>query len=138
MANSFKKAYGFDAGFSNTTPVAPIVKHYQVTIDTAAALTLETGLDGYYVPVGGAVMVGNLTGTTPTAKLTLGATDLQTAANPTASGIFNTAAGLILPGEATNNKLIITAGGTTPAGTVNVSITLFPLATKTKVAGVGV
>lgn len=137
MANSFKRAYGYSAMLSAGTPCAPIVKHYTVTIDTAAALDLEANIAGYFIPAGGVAITGDLTGTSPTVKLTAGATDLMTAADPGTGILFSTTSGGVLPTEATTKKLILTAGGTTPAGTLQVAVTLIPIAAATYTAGVG-
>lgn len=138
MANSFKKGYGFATSAPGTT-TAPLVKHYVVTVDTAAALDLETGLDGYFIPAGGAAITGDMTGTSPTCKLTYGATDLMTAADPGTGVLFSTtSAGVISGTAAASSKLILTAGGTSPAGTLKVAVTFVPLCVNAYTAGVGV
>lgn len=139
MANSFKRAYGISASFAKSTPCTPLVRHYRVTVDTAAALDLESGMDGYFVPVGGAAIVGDMGGTSPTAKLTYGATDLMTAADPGTGILFSSTAGGVLPGTAAASaKLILTAGGTSPTGTLDIAITFFPLSVGAPSTGVGV
>jgi hypothetical protein len=138
MANSFKKAYGFGAAFSKDTPCAPIVKSYTVAIDTAAAIDLEAGLDGYFIPAGGCVVTGDMGGTTPTIKITYGATDLMTAADPGATVLMSTVAAGVLPGTASASaKIIATAGGTSPTGALTVTVLLVPMATAAYAAGTG-
>ena len=137
MANSFKRAYGYAAMLGKGTPCAPITKHYIVTVDTAAALDLEADISGYFIPVGGVAVTGDMTGTSPTVKLTAGATDLMVAADPGTGILFSTTSGGVLPGEATTKKLILTAAGTSPVGTLSVAVTLVPLAAATYQAGAG-
>lgn len=140
MANSFKSGFGYSAAGSGAgTPIAPVVKHYQVTIDTAAELTLENNMNGYVIPAGGAAITGDMTGTSPTAKLTFGGTDLMVAADP-GTGVLEstTSVGVPVGTAAASSTVTITAGGTTPAGVLGVTVTYIPLCAGAKTAGVGV
>ena len=140
MANSFKSGFGYSAAGSGAgTPIAPVVKHYQVTIDTAAELTLEANMNGYVIPAGGAAITGDMGGTSPTAKLTFGGVDLMTAADPGAGVLESTvSAGVPVGTAAASSTVTITAGGTSPTGTLGVTVTYIPLCAAAKTAGVGV
>lgn len=140
MANSFKQGFGYSAAGSGAgTPMAPVVRHYQVTIDTAAELTLEADMNGYVIPAGGAAITGDMGGTTPTAVLTYGGVVLMTAADPS-TGVLEstTSVGVPVGTAAASAKLTITAGGTSPTGTLGVTVTYIPLCAGSKTAGVGV
>jgi hypothetical protein len=139
MAITKKKDGLIAASWMKTSPLAPIVRSYAITVDTTAeAADIETGLDGYMIPVGNIAILGNIGA--GTIKFTYNGTDLASAASPSATvPTSNTALGYCLAGTAAATaKLSLTTAGTVTAGTVYLTIEFIPLCSAAKTPGVGV
>jgi len=126
-------------GCAKSLPLAPVVRAYALTVNTTAeAATIEEGLDGYMIPVGGICINGSIGA--GTIKFTYNGVDLATTASPSATvPTTNTAVAYCLAGTAAATaKLSLTTAGTVTAGTVYLTVTFVPICSGAFKAGVGV
>lgn len=147
-----KRAVPYMNEFGAGTHSPVVVKTYEFNLtsgDSGGSITLEDKLPGYFIPVGGCVIssgTGVISAGGAQLSIQYGGTAVGTCPATLAAGAVATTVAAataigVSPAATSNYALTATIGTAitlTTNGTFYATVTLIPLATKTKVAGVGV